>query len=216
MRIESQSLSGYLYNRLDLIEFPGTPEDLWKEILIFPGESWPKDFGKKGASILDPSRVLGRMFCVKIDKYMKKYLRKDPLRINVPISWLLRIAEEKEWTPEVKLDLDTRSNKLEEGVFEVVLALTVTASIGEETAFLCEIQQAGIFTIADVEEVQLAHMLGAFCPNVLFPYAREAVSNLVNRGTFPQLNLAPVNFDALFAQYMQQRAAQEQQATADA
>ncbi len=59
-------------------------------------------------------------------------------------------------------------------------------------------------------------MLGAFCPNVLFPYAREAVSNLVNRGTFPQLNLAPVNFDALFAQYMQQRAAQEQQAQADA
>ena len=123
---------------------------------------------------------------------------------------------QKEWTPEVKLDLDTRSNKLDEGVFEVVLALTVTASIGEETAFLCEIQQAGIFTIADVEETQLAHMLGAFCPNVLFPYAREAVSNLVNRGTFPQLNLAPVNFDALFAQYMQQRTAQAEQATADA
>ena len=61
---------------------------------------------------------------------------------------------QKEWTPEVKLDLDTRSNKLEEGVFEVVLALTVTASIGEETAFLCEIQQAGIFTIGEVEEVQ--------------------------------------------------------------
>jgi len=123
---------------------------------------------------------------------------------------------QKEWAPEVKLDLDTRSNKLDEGVYEVVLALTVTASIGEETAFLCEIQQAGIFTIADVEEMQLAHMLGAFCPNVLFPYAREAVSNLVNRGTFQQLNLAPVNFDALFAQYMQQRTAQAEQATADA
>ena len=123
---------------------------------------------------------------------------------------------QKEWAPEVKLDLDTRSNKLDEGVYEVVLALTVTASIGEETAFLCEIQQPGIFTIADVEEMQLAHMLGAFCPNVLFPYAREAVSNLVNRGTFPQLNLAPVNFDALFAQYMQQRTAQAEQATADA
>jgi preprotein translocase subunit SecB len=123
---------------------------------------------------------------------------------------------QKEWTPEVKLDLDTRSNKLDEGVYEVVLALTVTASLGEETAFLCEIQQAGIFTIADVEEVQLAQMLGAFCPNVLFPYAREAVSNLVNRGTFPQLNLAPVNFDALFAQYMQQRTAQADQVSVDA
>ena len=116
----------------------------------------------------------------------------------------------------MKLDLDTRSNKLDEGVFEVVLALTVTASIGEETAFLCEIQQAGIFTVGELEEVQLAHMLGAYCPNVLFPYAREAVSNLVNRGTFPQLNLAPVNFDALFAQYMQQRTAQAEQVSADA
>ncbi|MCF2856835.1 protein-export chaperone SecB [Pseudoalteromonas sp. SMS1] len=121
---------------------------------------------------------------------------------------------QKEWTPEVKLDMDTRSAKLDEGVFEVVLALTVTASIGEETAFLCEIQQAGIFSVGELEEIQLAHMLGAFCPNILFPYAREAVASLVNRGTFPQLNLAPVNFDALFAQYMQQRAAQEQ--TADA
>ncbi|MFY8274079.1 protein-export chaperone SecB [Pseudoalteromonas sp. SSDWG2] len=123
---------------------------------------------------------------------------------------------QKEWKPEVKLDIDTRSNKLENGIYEVVLALTVTATIGEETAFLCEIQQAGIFAIGELEELQTAHMLGAFCPNVLFPYAREAVSNLVNRGTFPQLNLAPVNFDALFAQYMQQRAAQAQQEQADA
>ena len=121
---------------------------------------------------------------------------------------------QKEWTPEVKLDLDTRSNKLDEGVFEVVLSLTVTASLGEETAFLCEVQQAGIFAIAELEEGQMAHMLGAFCPNVLFPYARETVANLVNRGSFPQLNLAPVNVDALFGQYVQQRAAQaEQQAT---
>lgn len=115
---------------------------------------------------------------------------------------------QKEWTPEVKLDLDTRSNKLEDGVFEVVLSVTVHATIGEETAFLCEVQQAGIFAIGVANEGQLAHMLGAFCPNVLFPYARETVSNMVNRGTFPQLNLAPVNFDALFAQYVQQQAAQ--------
>ncbi len=116
-----------------------------------------------------------------------------------------------EWKPEVKLDLDTRSNKLEENVYEVVLALTVTTKIGEETAFLCEVQQAGIFTISDGEgmaEGQVAHMLGSYCPNLLFPYARETISNLVNRATFPQLNLAPVNFDALFAQYVQQRQAE--------
>ena len=123
---------------------------------------------------------------------------------------------QKEWNPEVKLDLDTRSNKLSDDTFEVILSLTVTAKNGEETAFLCEVQQAGIFTISDVEEGQLAHMLGAFCPNTLFPYARETVSNLVNRGTFPQLNLAPVNFDALFGQYVQQRAAQAEQAQVDA
>jgi preprotein translocase subunit SecB len=122
----------------------------------------------------------------------------------------------KEWKPEVKLDLDTRNSKLEDNVFEVVLSLTVTTTVGEETAFLCEVQQAGIFTVAQMEESQLAHALGAFCPNILFPYAREAVSNLVNRGTFPQLNLAPVNFDALFAQYLQQRQSQQGDAVVQA
>ncbi|MEE2024013.1 MULTISPECIES: protein-export chaperone SecB [Alkalimonas] len=114
----------------------------------------------------------------------------------------------KEWKPEVKLDLDTRSDKLEDDVYQVTLSLTVTATVGDETAFLCEVQQAGIFSIAQLPENQLAHMLASFCPNILFPYAREAVSNLVNRGTFPQLNLAPVNFDALFAQYVQKRQAE--------
>ncbi|MBM7074096.1 protein-export chaperone SecB [Shewanella sp. 202IG2-18] len=112
---------------------------------------------------------------------------------------------QKEWNPEVKLDLDTKSNKLADDVYEVVLSLTVTATVGEETAFLCEVQQAGIFSIAGLTEPQLAHSLGAYCPNILFPYARETVGSLVGRGTFPQLNLAPVNFDALFAQYVQQR-----------
>lgn len=117
-----------------------------------------------------------------------------------------------EWKPEVKMDLDTKSAKIEDGIFEVVLSLTVTTKVGDQTAFLCEVSQAGVFTIADMPEQQLAHMLGAFCPNILFPYAREAVSNLVNRGTFPQLNLSPVNFDALFMQAMQQRQAQAEAA----
>lgn len=120
----------------------------------------------------------------------------------------------KEWKPEVKLDLDTRSEKIEDNVFQVILSLTVTTTVGEETAFLCEVQQAGIFSIGQLEETQMAHMLAAFCPNILFPYAREAVSSLVNRGTFPQLNLAPVNFDALFAQYLQQRQAEAPQLNA--
>lgn len=117
----------------------------------------------------------------------------------------------KEWAPEVKLDLDTRTVEIETNLYEVVLSVTVTATVGEETAFLCEVQQAGIFMIGEMPEANKAHTLGSFCPNTLFPYAREAISNLVNRGTFPPLNLAPVNFDAIFQQYMQKRAEQQQE-----
>ncbi|WP_206483105.1 protein-export chaperone SecB [Thalassotalea sp. G2M2-11] len=118
---------------------------------------------------------------------------------------------QQEWKPELKLDLDTRSAKLTDDTYEVVLALTVTATVGDQTAFLAEVQQAGIFTIGNLPASQLAHTIGAFCPSTLFPYAREAVASLVNRGSFPQINLAPVNFDALYASYVQQRS-QEQQA----
>ena len=117
---------------------------------------------------------------------------------------------QKDWKPEIKLDLDTRSAKLADDTFEVVLALTVTATVEGQTAFLAEVQQAGIFTIGNLPEAQLAHTIGAFCPSTLFPYARETVASLVNRGSFPQLNLAPVNFEALFASYVQQRAAEAQ------
>ncbi len=113
---------------------------------------------------------------------------------------------QKDWNPNVNLDLDTQSKELGEGVYEVVLRLTVTVKNEEETAFLCELQQAGIFTAEKMEAGQLAHCLGAFCPNILFPYARETISSLVVKGTFPQLNLAPVNFDALFMNYLQQQA----------
>lgn len=116
---------------------------------------------------------------------------------------------QKEWQPEVKLDLDTSSNTLAENVYEVILRVIVTATMEEETAFLCEVQQAGIFTVEGIEGTQLAHCLGAYCPNVLFPYARECITNLVGRGTFPQLNLAPVNFDALFMNYLQQQQQQD-------
>jgi len=124
----------------------------------------------------------------------------------------------KEWKPELKLDLNVKHEKIEDGVYEVVLTLTATNKVEDDVAFLCEVHQAGIFTIGDeIQEGQLAHMLGSFCPNILFPYARECVSNLVNRATFPQLNLAPVNFDAIFQRHMQQQAEQAQgQQTADA
>lgn len=121
---------------------------------------------------------------------------------------------QKEWEPEVKLDLDTASNQLAEGVFEVVLRVTVTSALDDDTAFLCEVQQAGIFNVSGLDASQMAHCLGAYCPNILFPYARECITSLVSRGTFPQLNLAPVNFDALFMNYLQQQAEAEQGAIA--
>ncbi|MCU4677188.1 protein-export chaperone SecB [Catenovulum sp. 2E275] len=116
------------------------------------------------------------------------------------------------WKPEVQMDIDTKSKKLEGDNYEVVLSITVTAKVGDKTAFLVEVEQAGIFGIANLPPQQMAHTIGSLCPGILFPYAREAISNLVNRGTFPPLNLAPVNFDALFASYMQQVAQQQAQA----
>lgn len=122
----------------------------------------------------------------------------------------------QEWKPELNLDMNVKNEKLEDGLFEVVLKITVTSKVGDTVAFLCEVHQAGIFSIAEsLEEGQRAQLLGAFCPNLLFPYARECISNLVGRATFPQLNLAPVNFDAVFAQHVQraqQRAQEEQDA----
>ena len=106
----------------------------------------------------------------------------------------------KEWKPQVKLDLNTQTRQLDEGVYEVVLTLTVAAKIEEESAFLCEVQQGGIFTLAGFPDETRDQMLGAYCPNILFPYAREAVDALVVKGSFPALMLAPVNFDALYAQ----------------
>ncbi len=107
----------------------------------------------------------------------------------------------QQWQPQINVDLNTNGTALEESVYEVVLSLTVTAKLEEKTAFLVEVQQAGIFTIKGIGDADLPVMLGSFCPNILFPYAREAVSDLVAKGGFPQLLLAPVNFDALYAQH---------------
>ena len=109
----------------------------------------------------------------------------------------------QEWTPTVSLDLNTRQKPLEGDFYEVVLTLSVTVNNGDEVAFIVEVQQAGIFLIKGLDDASMSHTLGAFCPNILFPYAREAIDNLVVRGSFPALMLAPVNFDALYAQELQ-------------
>lgn len=117
---------------------------------------------------------------------------------------------QNQWNPQVNLDLNTRHTQLQEGIYEVVLSLSATVTNGEnkETTFIAEVQQAGIFAISGLDEAGMRHTLGAFCPNLLFPYAREAIDNLVLRGSFPPLMLSPVNFDALYAQAEQRRAAE--------
>lgn len=116
------------------------------------------------------------------------------------------------WQPEVGVELNTATQQLGEAVYEVVLTVTVTVKNDEKTAFLVEVQQGGIFAIDGLENAELQHTLGAFCPNILFPYAREAIDNLVVKASFPALMLAPVNFDALFAQQMAQHQAEQAEA----
>jgi len=117
---------------------------------------------------------------------------------------------QEQWKPQVSLDLNTSHSKIADNQYEVVLSLTVTTKVGEKVACLVEIQQAGVFMVSGVEGAQLSHMLGAYCPQVLFPYAREAIDGIVNKGSFPALMLAPVNFDAIYAQALKRK--QEQAA----
>ena len=115
--------------------------------------------------------------------------------------------------PKTWLDLSTEAVQVGEDLYEVTLNIKRRNHHGRfcDVAFICEVKQAGVFTISGLEDVQMAHCLTSQCPNMLFPYARELISNLVNRGTFPALNLSPVNFDALFIDYMN-----KQQAAAEA
>lgn len=114
----------------------------------------------------------------------------------------------QEWQPQHELNLNTKVNKLGDDNFEVVLSVTVTTKLGDKTAVIVEVHQAGVFAVQGFSEPELGPLLGAYCPNLLFPYAREVVSDLVTKGSFPQLVLQPVNFDALFAQHQQQMAEQ--------
>ena len=117
----------------------------------------------------------------------------------------------RQWQPNLSVDINTRSAPLPDDRHEVVLTITVRANVEEEyLGFLVEVQQAGIFFVKNADPSQLSQVVGISCPTTLFPYARETISNLVNRGTFPPLNLAPVNFDAIFAAYVQKRAQQAQ------
>jgi preprotein translocase subunit SecB len=111
----------------------------------------------------------------------------------------------KQWQPKVAVDLNTKSEAIDqEGNFEVVLSITITARIDEATAFLIEVQQAGIFYIKGFDGDETRRILGTAAPNILFPYARETIDNLCVKGAFPAIMLAPVNFDAVYQQALVQ------------
>ena len=107
------------------------------------------------------------------------------------------------WQPNVSLNLNTESTKLENDMYEVVLTVTATVKLNEEVVYLTEVKQAGLFLVKGFEPAKLGPMLGSFCPNLLFPFAREEIASLVQKGGFPQLLLEPVNFDALYAQHVE-------------
>jgi preprotein translocase subunit SecB len=119
-----------------------------------------------------------------------------------------QIFTERE-VPQVGIEISNSASKLDEGVYEVVLTITVTSKLADKTVFLIEVAQAGIFQVQNVPEENLEIIFSITCPNILFPYAREVVSDVSVRAGFPSVVLSPINFEALYAQQKQQQAQAE-------
>lgn len=125
----------------------------------------------------------------------KVYLKDVSLEIpNSPeIFWA-------QWQPQANVELNTKHRLISESVYEVIITATVTTKLDGKTAYLCEVHTAGIFAIAGFDDQTLDGLLGSYCPTILFPYVREAISDFTTRAGFPAMVLAPVNFDAIYAQ----------------
>jgi len=134
----------------------------------------------------------------------KVYVKDLSLEIpNAPKVFLEQVQ------PQLEVRIDTASDGFAEGYYEVTVSATVTARIGERTLFLVEAEQAGIFAVRNVPAEELEPLLGIACPNVIFPYLRETISELVVRGGFPPVLLAPLSFESLYLQRMQAQQQQE-------
>ncbi len=118
--------------------------------------------------------------------------------------------------PQLQMNLNQNVQRLSDTAFEVVLGVTLTCTLGEKTAYLAEVQQAGVFGLVGFDETTLEIMLGTHCPNALYPYARQVISDLIQAGGFPPFLLQPLNFESLFAEGMRQRAEQQGLAGAEA
>jgi preprotein translocase subunit SecB len=119
----------------------------------------------------------------------------------------------KQWEPKIELNINNAHTRLNEQMYEAVLTVTATVKQEDKTAFLIEVQQAGIFAISGFSEQDLSYLIGSQCMNILLPYAREAVSDMTSRGGFPPLLLAPVNFDALYQKHLKDQQVEVAQGT---
>ncbi len=135
---------------------------------------------------------------------MKIYVKDASLQVPLSIK-----AFRLEWLPELNVEINTQSRPLaEKNLHEVALKIKCTVKCKDEIAFIAEVDQAGLFMLSGLEPEPLRHALGAFCPNILYPFLREAIGDMVLRAGFPQLNLAPINFDVLYQQQMAQQQSQ--------
>lgn len=124
-------------------------------------------------------------------------------------------SSDSDLSPKISLQLNTENRRVGDNIWEVVLIVTVTSADEERTVYLAEVRQAGLFEIAGFPDMDQAHAIGSYCPSILFPYAREVVAGLVQKGGFPQLTLQPINFDALFARELEKQRNQQAEADSD-
>lgn len=149
-----------------------------------------------GAEAVDTAATEQQFVIQKI--YLKDVSFESPQTPDIFVS--------DEWSPEINVQVANNARPLGEGVYETALTITATASQKDETIYLAEVQYAGIFTIVGFDDASVQQVLGAYCPNIIQPYIRETISDLVMKGGFPQLVLQPINFDQLFAQHAQEQA----------
>lgn len=129
----------------------------------------------------------------------KIYLKDASVEVpNAPQVFLENVQ------PQIDVQMGTQAQQIADGLFETTLSITVTAKAGDKTLFLCEAAQAAIFQIRGFGDEEMQAILGIGCPTTVFPYARETIASLVQRAGFPPINLAPVSFEALYMQQMQQ------------
>jgi preprotein translocase subunit SecB len=117
------------------------------------------------------------------------------------------IFRQGDWKPQTNLNLRSAHTAIDGDFHEIVLTITIEAKESDKTCFLIELQQAGLFEVAGYEGEEMQAIVGSFCPNILFPYARESLASLIQKGGFPEFVLQPINFDALYMQSKQQQMA---------